>query len=159
MRDWNSGLCGDGSIFSGRNTTDCIFHGAHVGREIVADGTQDLRPGLDLCRPSGAWQITVNVLLADRSVRALGSSSFARPDNRGRLSPRAPECAFKSYPKLWVVANIASSRRLETPSLSKMLLRWRFTVSSLMEKCCAMSLLLFPERISETISSSRGVRP
>ena len=42
MRDWNSGLCGDGSIFSGRNTTDCIFHSAHVGREIVADGTQDV---------------------------------------------------------------------------------------------------------------------
>jgi hypothetical protein len=65
----------------------------------------------------------------------------------------------RAYPKLWVVANMASSKRLETPSLSKMLLRWRFTVSSLIEKCCAMSLLLFPERISETISSSRGVRP
>ena len=158
MRDWNSGLCGDGSIFSGRNTTDCIFHGAHVGREIVADGTQDLRAGLDLCRPSGAWQITVNVLPGGQECPR-GSSSFARPDSRGRLSPRAPECAFKAYPKLCVVANMASSRRLETPSLSKMLLRWRFTVSSLIEKCCAMSLLLFPERISETISSSRGVRP
>jgi len=91
VRDWNSGLCGDGSIFSGRNTTDCIFHSAHVGREIVADGTQDLRPGLDLCRPSGAWQITVNVLPGGQECPRLGSSSFARPDSRGRLSPRAPE--------------------------------------------------------------------
>jgi len=90
VRDWNSGLCGDGSIFSGRNTTDCIFHGAHVGREIVADGTQDLRPGLDLCRPSGAWQITVNVLPGGQECPRVGIVEL-----RSTGQPRAavPTCS------------------------------------------------------------------
>jgi len=41
----------------------------------------------------------------------------------------------------WLTANKASSRRVETPSLSKTLLRWCFTVSSLILKYSAISLL------------------
>src|SRR5204862_410076 len=63
---------------------------AHVGREIVADGTQDLRPGLDLCRPSGAWQITVNVLPGGQECPRVGIVEL-----RSTGQPRAavPTCS------------------------------------------------------------------
>lgn len=41
----------------------------------------------------------------------------------------------------WLTAKSASSRRVETPVLSKILLKWCFTVSSLILKCSAISLL------------------
>src|SRR5215472_15223907 len=59
----------------------------------------------------------------------------------------------------WFTANNASSRRVETPNLSKILLRWCLTVSSLILKYSAISLLEYPATIAETISSSRGVKP
>src|ERR1700674_3433716 len=59
----------------------------------------------------------------------------------------------------WFTANSASSSRVDTPSLSKMLLRWCFTVSSLILKYSAISLFEYPATTAETISSSRGVRP
>src|ERR1700731_3330176 len=59
----------------------------------------------------------------------------------------------------WFTANKASSRRVETPSLSKMLLRWCFKVSSLILKYSAISLLEYPATTAETISSSLGVSP
>ncbi len=39
------------------------------------------------------------------------------------------------------MAKSASSRRVETPVLSKTFDRWRLTVSSLMVNCLAMSLV------------------
>src|SRR6266481_5888262 len=59
----------------------------------------------------------------------------------------------------WLTANNANSRRVETPSLSKILLRWCLTVSSLILKYSAISLLEYPATTAETISSSRGVKP
>src|SRR6266480_174828 len=41
----------------------------------------------------------------------------------------------------------------------KILLRWRFTVSSLIASLLAISRLLFPSLIAEIISTSRDVRP
>ena len=57
------------------------------------------------------------------------------------------------------MANMASSRRVETPVLSKMFDRWRFTVSSLSPNCLAMSRLEQPSTMQPTTSISRGVRP
>ena len=56
-------------------------------------------------------------------------------------------------------AKSPSSSLVETPVLSKILLRWCFTVSSLILKYSAISLLEKPPTTAETISSSRGVRP
>ena len=58
----------------------------------------------------------------------------------------------------WFSANIASSRREKTPSLSKIVDRWRLTVSWLIEKCWATSLLVSPRAIADTISSWRRVK-
>src|ERR1700682_298615 len=59
----------------------------------------------------------------------------------------------------WLTANNANSRRVETPSLSKILLRWCLTVSSLILKYSAISLLEYPATTADTISNSRGVSP
>src|SRR5271166_4191484 len=59
----------------------------------------------------------------------------------------------------WFTANSANSSRVETPSLSKMLLRWCLTVSSLILKYSAISLFEYPATTAATISSSRGVKP
>jgi hypothetical protein len=53
----------------------------------------------------------------------------------------------------------ASSKRVETPNLSQTLLKWCFTVCSLILNPFAMSLLDHPETTAETICDSRGVRP
>ena len=58
-----------------------------------------------------------------------------------------------------MTANKASSKRVETPNLSKTLLKWCFTVFSLILNRFAMSLLDHPETAAETICDSRGVRP
>src|ERR1035441_5832030 len=60
---------------------------------------------------------------------------------------------------LWAMEKRASSRRVETPVLSKTFDRWRFTVSSLMVNCLAMSRFEHPSTMQVTTSSSRGVRP
>src|ERR1700726_3613317 len=57
------------------------------------------------------------------------------------------------------MANSASSSLVETPVLSKMFDKCRFTVSSLRPNCLAMSRLLQPSTIEPTTSNSRGVRP
>ena len=76
------------------------------------------------------------------------------------LKPKFLVTAYASMStSLWLMANSASSRRVETPVLSKTFDRWRFTVSSLMVNCLAMSLLLQPSTMQVTTSSSRGVRP
>src|ERR1700683_196803 len=59
----------------------------------------------------------------------------------------------------WFTANRANSSRVDTPSLSKMLLRWCLTVSSLILKYSAISLFEYPATTAATISSSRGVKP
>src|SRR5580693_10041593 len=59
----------------------------------------------------------------------------------------------------WFTANSASSSRVDTPSLSKILLRWCLTVSSLILKYSAISLLEYPATTAATISNSRGVKP
>jgi hypothetical protein len=58
-----------------------------------------------------------------------------------------------------LTANKASSKRLETPNLSKTLLKWCFTVFTLILNPFAMSLLDHPETAAEAICDSRGVRP
>src|SRR5258708_421852 len=59
----------------------------------------------------------------------------------------------------WFTAKSANSSRVDTPSLSKILLRWCLTVSSLILKYSAISLFEYPATTAATISSSRGVRP
>src|SRR5579863_7248426 len=59
----------------------------------------------------------------------------------------------------WFTANKASSSRVDTPSLSKILLRWCLTVSSLILKYSAISLFEYPATTAATISNSRGVKP
>src|SRR5688572_11499112 len=56
-------------------------------------------------------------------------------------------------------ANSANSRRVETPVLSKMLLKWCLTVSSLREHFWAITLLEQPAATRPTSSRSRTVRP
>src|SRR6266567_9334131 len=54
------------------------------------------------------------------------------------------------------MANNASSRRVETPVLSKIFDKCLFTVSSLSPNCLAMSRLLQPSTMEPTTSSSRA---
>ena len=61
-------------------------------------------------------------------------------------------------PSLCSMANRASSKRLDTPSLSKMWVRWCLTVCSLRENVCAMSLFELPATIAATTSSSLAVK-
>src|SRR5271154_6984784 len=61
--------------------------------------------------------------------------------------------------KDWFTANSANSSRVDTPNLSKILLKWCLTVSSLILKYSAISLFEYPATTAATISSSRGVRP
>ncbi|MCK7518747.1 MAG: hypothetical protein MZV64_13995 [Ignavibacteriales bacterium] len=56
-------------------------------------------------------------------------------------------------------AKIASSSRLDTPVLSKMLVRWCLTVWTLMANWSAISRLLRPAATALTMSRSRGVSP
>jgi hypothetical protein len=67
--------------------------------------------------------------------------------------------AVYSSTSLWAMAKSASSRRVETPVLSKTFERCRLTVSSEMENCVATSRLEQPSTMQVTTSSSRGVRP
>src|ERR1700733_3243155 len=74
-------------------------------------------------------------------------------------APRPPTDQEAESLNWWLTAKRASSSRLETPSLSKILLMWCLTVCSLIEHRCAMSGLEYPATTRGTISSSRGVRP
>jgi len=65
----------------------------------------------------------------------------------------------QSSTSLCAIENSASSSRVDTPVLSKTFDRWRFTVSSLIVNCLAMSRLLQPSTMQVTTSSSRGVSP
>lgn len=66
---------------------------------------------------------------------------------RGRVhtAPPGPVYLPPSLPARWCrLASSANSSRLETPTFAKILLKWRFTVSSLMDNLTAISRLLFP---------------
>lgn len=52
--------------------------------------------------------------------------------SRGRSKLKLPE-GRTHVPKLWRLASSANSSRLETPNFPNMLLKWRFTVSSLID--------------------------
>jgi hypothetical protein len=74
---------------------------------------------------------------AANEVCARGTCRFS--PGREKITCLWISCQEAAAVRRWLTAKRASSRRLETPSLSKTLLIWCFTVCSLIEQRCAMS--------------------
>src|ERR1051326_256361 len=70
-----------------------------------------------------------------------------------------PLSAYAAFVRPWRRAYITSPTRSRTPSFWKMLVRWVFTVRSLIVSVAPTSLFLFPDATRRTISSSRSVSP
>ena len=68
-----------------------------------------------------------------------------------------PRKSRTSFTRSWLKAKSASSRRENTPSLSKTCDTWCFTVSSLSDSFRAMPLFDSPAATADTMSISRRV--
>ncbi len=96
-----------------------------------------------------------------RGVKGIAVIGFVLDENGG-LSGERFELRYSRLLRRYQCVGNGKERKFEageTPVLSKMLERWRLTVSSLRLNCLAMSRLLQPSTMQPTTSSSRGVRP
>src|SRR6476659_9940475 len=93
------------------------------------------------------------------SFQASTSNLALQIDARKPSLMRTATQSNSSIGRLCLIANTTSSTRVETPVLSKTLLKWCFTVSSAIPKRSAISLFARPETTPEMICNSRFVTP
>ena len=105
-------------------------HGGEAGALGLDGAGQPGGAGADdqQVRDSEGWEAVLSIM--PRFYRSMTGAAC-----------KGMRTSCRAVTSLWAMAKSASSRRVETPVLSKTFDRWRFTVSSLMVNCLAMSLV------------------